>query len=527
MQKNNVDVCLIGYEEGENLGLRYIAAFLEKNGVKVALEPYDPGTKAELLQQIRETRPRIVGFSLIFQRMLPDFTELISYLREHGVTAHFTIGGHFPTVEYAAALAAVPGLDSVVRGEGELTLLELFQKIDRPDSWPGIKGLAFRLNGNILGNPPRPLIPDLDILPFPKRNHETQRQRGLGMSTLLASRGCYYNCTFCSIRQFYGESPGPIRRSRSPGNVVSEMTELFHSKGSRIFIFEDDDFLTRNRVQRRWIKEFTREVKAAGIADQIVFRVSCRVDDVEEELVADLMDIGLMCLYLGIESGNPEGLKVYNKHYTLEDIHKTLDILIKLGIPYEFGFMILNPYATIDTVKQDIAFLKEINEHKQAVFQFTRTMPYSGTPIARRLKAEGRLLGTIDNPDYSYTDPRVDWLQVFFTQAFHERNFGHHGLVELLRFAKFDALLTRKFLADRWDGAAYFQELRELIYRGNAVCLEKMSLAANFMGRLSQDQILEYWSFLEGLISEEKREEQAIRQSLFSSMSRYGFSIGI
>jgi len=347
------------------------------------------------------------------------------------------------------------------------------------------------------------------------------------MATLLASRGCYYNCTFCSIRQFYGESPGPIRRNRSPRNVVMEMAEMFHREGARVFIFEDDDFLTRNRVQRRWIKDFVREVKNAGIADQILFRVSCRVDDVEADLVADLMDIGLMCLYLGIESGNPEGLRVYNKHYTVEDIHKALDILIKLGTPYEFGFMILNPYSTLETVKQDIAFLKEINGHKQAVFQFTRTMPYAGTPIARRLKAEGRMLGTIDNPDYTYEDPRVDWLQTFFTQAFHERNFGRQGLVELLRFAKFDALVTRKFLADRCDAGAYYRDLRELIYQGNAVCLEKMSLATHFMDRLSEGQILDYWSFLDDLIREEKKEEQVIRQSLLSLMGRSGFSFGM
>lgn len=523
MPKTKADVCLIGYEEGENLGLRSIAAFLQRNGVRVELLPYDPADEAGLARKVRAATPAIVGFSLIFQRMLPDFAELITRLRQARVKAHFTMGGHFPTVEPRALLAAVPGLDSVVRGEGEYTLLDLLRAVDRPESWPEIPGLAYRVDGEIRLNPPRPLIADLDTLPFPLRNPTRQQQRRLGLTTLLASRGCYFNCSFCSIRAFYTGSPGPVRRSRSPANVVREMVELYERHGSRIFIFEDDDFLTRNRVQRRWVQEFVRELRASGIGGDILFRISCRVDDVEEDLVCALREVGLMCVYLGIEAGNSEGLKVYNKHYGVADIHKALAVLLRSGVPYEFGFMILHPYSTLAAVQQDIAFLKEINEHKQAVFQFTKVLPYSGTPLNARLAAEGRLLGPLEAPDYTYADDRLEWLQAFFTQAFHVRNFERHGLVTQLRFAKFDALITEKFFADRWDGAAYFRELRELIYRGNAVCLDKMSLAARYMERLDEQGIMRHWPFLAGLVREEREDEEAVTRELHALMLRNGF----
>lgn len=519
---SDCDVLLIGYEEWENIGLRSIAAFLLKHGVKAKIEPYG-SSKEKLLASIRKEKPIIVGFSLIFQRMLFEFADLIAYLRQNKISAHFTMGGHFPSIESSATLESIQGLDSVVRGEGEETLLELFLRIDQPDFWQQIKGLSYRKDDKIKIAPPRPLIRDLDSLPYIIRRDKVTVLRGLGLCSILASRGCHYDCSFCSIQQFYRESAGPRRRARSPSNVVEEMEHLFYERGIRLFIFEDDDLFMKGRVQRQWIDNLVKELKAKKIADKILWRISCRVDDVDAEPLGKMMDAGLMSVYIGIESGNNQGLKTYNKHYTVDDIYKTLDILQALRIPFEFGFMILNPDTTFATIKEDILFLKEIGKAGQAVVDFTKMIPYAGTPIARKLENEGRLEGTLDSPDYSCTDPRLGLLQLFFTEAFHFRNFDDRGLVERLRLAKFDVSVLNKFFSDKHNAPSYAQGIRELIRRSNETALEKMSLAVNFMEKRSEEEILDQWPYLELLAQEEKDVELQLAASLDQLMAYFGF----
>ena len=232
----------------------------------------------------------MVGFSLIFQRMLTEFAALAKYLRLHGVTAHFTMGGHFPTIEYTKTLELIPELDTVVRHEGENTTLELYRQLDNPELWPKIKGIAFRKNSSVEVNPPRPLVEDLDSFPFPIRRAKAQRHRGLGICSILASRGCYYSCSFCSVRQFYGSAPGPRRRSRSPSNVAQEMEQLFRN-GIRIFKFVDDDLGMKTKLQQDWISEFAQELKRRDLARKILWRISNRVDELDIDCLLSLIHI--------------------------------------------------------------------------------------------------------------------------------------------------------------------------------------------------------------------------------------------
>lgn len=519
------DVLLLGFEEWENLGLRSIAAYLLQHGIQAKVHTLH-APREELLATIQHENPDIVGFSLIFQRMLFDFADLITYLRQAGVRAHFTMGGHFASIEPQATFESIPGLDSVVRGEGEFTLLELCHRLRQPDTWPEIQGLAYRRqqdgSDTIHINPPRPKIPDLDLLPYPIRSDWLPALRGLGLCSIAASRGCHYDCSFCSIHRFYAESPGPRRRARSPSNVAVEMEQLFHQRGMRLFIFEDDDLFMRGRAQRQWIEGLVQELKQRGIAEQILWRVSCRVDDVDPDLISRMMEAGLMSIYIGIESGNEEGLRTYNKHYTVGDIHQAVAKLRSVGIPFEFGFMILNPYTTFDTLLQDIAFLHEMGRDGQAVVEFTKMAPYAGTPIASQLQREGRLVGTLAAPDYVFLDPRLDLFQLYLSSAFHYRNFDDHGLAERLRFAKLDTSIVARFFPDRYDVRAYRTAVQELIRRSNDAAAENMGMAARFMEGRTKTQIIDHWRLIEHLVLEEKAEEAQLGTELDWLVESYG-----
>ncbi|MFA4936148.1 MAG: radical SAM protein [Candidatus Methanoperedens sp.] len=515
--KNNAtegcEVLLIGYEDEENLGLRSIAAYLIENGVRAKIEPYN-NSQNKILERILVEKPRLVGFSLIFQRMLSNFADLIAYLRKNGITAHFTIGGHFPTLEYRITLESIPELDTVVRHEGELTLLELFHNIDNPDNWNMIKGLAYRNNGEIEVTPPRPLIFDLDSLPFPIRNKEVVTYRGLGIHSLLASRGCQYNCSFCSVQQFYRGAPGPKRRSRSPSNVVREMEKLYFENGTRIFLFKDDDLGLRNTGQRQWVEEFIKELKRKNLSDKIAWRVSCRVDEVDAEMMKKLRENGLAFLYLGIESGSSHGLKTFNKGYSVDQIRPALNILQELGIKFEYGFMILDPDSTIESIKENITFLGDLSRDGRAVVHFTKMFPYIGTTIAHRLKIEGRLKGSMASPDYDFNDRRLHLLEHFFFKFAFNSYLTGNGLANQLAMAKFDTVILDRFFSDEFDTRTYSMAVGELILQSNDSVLRTMNRAIKFMENRSYEEIISDWDDLETIVRDSKIIEQNVTEAL-------------
>lgn len=507
------DILLIGFEGQENLGLRSISAYLDHNGITAGIAPLQELTREEILEYIRVAEPKLVGFSLIFQRMLGDYANLIAFLRANSVNAHLTVGGHYPTFEYEFMLESIPGLDTVVRHEGEETLLELYRNLHRPDRWPEIMGIAFRKNGRVIATPKRPLIADLDLLPFPARKADGASHRGIGIRSIAGSRGCYYDCSFCSIHEFYRRS-GPTRRSRSPRHIVQEMKALFDDMGVRIFIFQDDDFFMPGKINRQKQDALLDELESAGLHDQILWRVSCRVDDIDERLLRKMKRYGLASVYLGIESGSEQGLKTFNKRYKGVDVCNALSVLREIDMPFEFGFMMFEPYSTHQTVRDNIDFLKRMGEYSDALVHFCKMSPYAGTAIARRLIQEGRLQGTAACPDYRFQDPRLDLLQTFFAQTFNFRNFDDHGLVERLRFAKFDATVVEKFFAGRFDAAAYRSRVRELIRACNESALETMSMAAAFMESHSLQEVIDNWNIFEDLHLNEKYTEQVISKAL-------------
>jgi radical SAM superfamily enzyme YgiQ (UPF0313 family) len=524
-QPDGCDVLLVGYESQENLGLRSIAAYLRQHGVLVRIQQLQSATNDEVLARIEAERPRVVGFSLIFQRLLPQFQELIAHLRRGGVQAHFTMGGHFPTIEYESVLGLLPGLDTIVRHEGEFTLLDLYHHVDEPRTWDTIQGLAFRRDGQVVRTAPRPLIADLDTLPFPVRNGVTATHRGVGISSLASSRGCYYDCTFCSIHEFYEGTVGPRRRTRTPANVAQEMELLRRDLGVRVFIFQDDDMSMRSRHHRAWIDEFARELKARHLADDITWRVSCRVDDLDAEVLKRLQEVGLGSVYLGIESGCEAGLRAFNKRYHVSDIYEAVDMLDRIDLPFEFGFMILDPDATFDTVRENIAFLHRISDAGRSTVNFCKMAPYSGTRIARRLQAEGRLAGSVDSPDYRFADGRLDLFQIFMAQTFNLRNFSDAGMVERLRFAKFDALTVERLLPGLCDARAYRDGVRDLIRRSNESALEALGLAATLMSQCREDEIVANWALVDSWRRQELRYQAQLTAELDALEATYGSPI--
>jgi len=441
---SRADVLLVGYERQENLGLRSIMAYLQAHGHRAVLVPFFPGDEGAVLAAVRQHRPRLVGFSLIFQFTLDEFGRLMRQLRADGVTAHFTAGGHFPSLRPQSTFELIPELDSIVRFEGEVTLLELLENLEHTEQWKNIPGLAFRYGTETIISSPRPLIADLDTLP-PVFRDEPQQMGGVNIAAMLASRGCLFNCSFCSIRQFYGAPEGRLRRVRSPQAVVAEMRALYREKDVRFFSFQDDDFAARSSAQRTWLDSFLDELGRSSLADKIAWKISCRVDDLDAQRLERMQAHGLIAVYLGVESGNDLGLRALNKHASVAQNLAAVELLKRHNVALSIGFMLFDPSSTLATVRQNIRFLRTVGEDGYFPINFCKMLPYAGTPIEASLRAEGRLTGTVTQPDYGFSDAVLDWYEFLVQQAFSRRNFAPSGLVALLQQIDFDWRLATRF----------------------------------------------------------------------------------
>jgi radical SAM superfamily enzyme YgiQ (UPF0313 family) len=286
------------------------------------------------------------------------------------------------------------------------------------------------------------------------------------MAPMLASRGCLFNCSFCSIRQFYGSVPGHLRRSRSPEDVAAEMRALYDRRGVRLFLFQDDDFAAKTGPQRAWVERFLIALDSQDLTGKIGWKISSRVDDIEPELMARCRDRGLLVVYLGVESGNVQGLETLNKHATVKQNLEAMRTLRTLSIEFDMGFMLLDPDTTFATLHENVVFLREVAELGGPPISFVKMLPLAGTAIETRLEREGRLTGDAIRRDYNFTDRRLDYYALWITLRFTNRNSSPDGLVETLRMAYFDHLVAQTFEREPWTDD-YGREVRALIDLAN------------------------------------------------------------
>ena len=401
------EVALIGYQDQGNLGMGYLAAVLKERGHNVQM--IDVRDKREsIAERLAAQQPLVVGFSLIFQAFLPQFRRLASYLRSAGVTSHFTIGGHFASLCHDETLSLFPELDSVVRYEGEVTLVELVERLQRGKPWRDTSGIAYLEAGKVVETEPRPLVEDLDTLPCPHRPYDPEQIGGFPTLPLLASRGCARRCSFCSIHTFYRTAPGKVVRVRKPEKVIEEMVYLHRHHGVRVILFQDDDFPLWGKAGRRWADELVGRMYDAGLVDRVLWKISCRAEYVEYDLFKKLYDAGLFLVYMGIESGTEEGLEVLHKEMTVEQNLKAIDTLKQIGIQVSYGFMLFDPSSTFASLRENLGFLRKMVGDGRAAATFSRMLPYGGTPIRDTLRKEGRLRGDITRPDYDFLDLRLN-----------------------------------------------------------------------------------------------------------------------
>ncbi len=471
-------VALIGPEFDENLALRYLAASLESDGHDVTIVPFS-GSETEFdTERLLALDAGLIGLSMSFQVMARANVRLARRLREAGYAGHMTAGGHFPTLTYPMLLRDCEALDSVVIGEGESALVDLARCLDRGRPWCEISGVASRTSSGAIELSRRHRSPvSLDDLPFPLRADPPPEQIGVPMAGVVSSRGCNGGCTFCSIRSFRAEAGLASCAVRSPENIADEMERLYKSRGIRLFVFHDDNFLGPSHAENLTrLRALHGEMEKRGIRD-VALNIKTRPECVRRDVFSLLKLMGLVRVYIGVESGNDEGLAAYGRNVSLSTIDEALRTVRELGVFACYNVLVFFPDATLQSIRSDIAFMKS---HAFLPFNFGRVEVYSGTALECRLRRQGRLSGNYMAWNYRISDPRAELGFRISSVVFRSRNFDLGGVANTLCTLGYEPDLVR-MISPAAAVETEAEDVRKLIERINANSLEYLSAIADFV----------------------------------------------
>jgi radical SAM superfamily enzyme YgiQ (UPF0313 family) len=489
-------VLLVGSELEENLAIRYLASALEAAGHGTELASFSsPAETADVLRSAAAYRPDLVGLSMTFQRRAEEFGTLGEELRRAGFSGHLTAGGHFPTFAHREVLERYPAFDSIVRHEGEITLVEMCSRLERGQQIDDVSGLAVRRgDGEIRVTTPRPLISDLDGLAFPKRVGEPQLHMGIPAAFMVGTRGCYGHCTFCCINAYINDAGGERYRERSADNVADEIAELRKTRGARMFVFHDDDFFTRNHERDlRRVTALRDALVHRGVRD-VAFVLKARPDDLDGEVFRVLREVGLLRLYIGIEAGSTQGLKTLGRGVNIGANQRALDFLREIDVYACFNMLIFDPETRLSSLRASLEFLRR---NADVPMNFCRTEIYPGTPLHQKLEREGRLYGDVFGWDYEISSPAAERAFRVFAPAFLDRNFRCDGLMNSNLSLGYYLHLLRQYFP-----RALSRELRartaETIRRVNLDCVERMNEIVDFAESKRSEDEAAFADFVEG-----------------------------
>ena len=465
-------VVFIAFKGSDNHGIGYMRAMLSKEGFNTRVLDLQLGKKS-ILRELRKSSPLLVGFSMIFQSHFQQFIDLISFLKNEGINCHFTAGGHYASMRYEELFRLAPLLDSIVRFEGEYTLLELARCIYTGSDWKMIEGQAHMQGKQIVASPLRQVEKDLDKFPVKIRPKLPKMAFNMKFATIIAGRGCVHNCSFCNTREYYRQMSGPPRRNRSPEMVVNEMDDLYKRKGCKIFMFDDDDFPVTSKFNN-WILQFCIDLRDKGLNDKIIWKINCRPDEIDENNFRLMKDNGLFHVFIGIEDGTEEGLKKLNKNTSVEQNIKNINLLKELEIGFDYGFMLFQPDTTFISLNQNLNFLKILCGDGYTPLTFLKLLPLYGTRVEKELLEQGRLKITNHVNDYDFQEPFMNDYYNFVMNCLHECLTGKNGFVNVAQCSIDSLEVYFHFFDTTSESKIYQKRIHEIISEFNMFLLDTL-----------------------------------------------------
>ena len=370
------------------LGILYTATALKEEGTEVSV--LDQAAKnlsvKAAVNWVRHQDPDVLGFSTLSSSGRTAAI-IAQEVKRECPDLPIIFGNYHATFNAERILRTYPWIDIIVRGEGEETSLEILESLEKKRILKNVLGITYRDKGRIVSTPDRPLIRNLDSLPFPDRDlldveyHSTVAGLNVApkkFTTIISSRGCVYQCRFCGCRKFARN----LWRRRSAKNVMDELRILV-DEGYRQFLFVDDSFATNSKRVMALCQEIRKEKM------DIEWICEMRVDHCSYEMLREIVKAGCIMVYYGIESANQRILDYYKKQATPAQAEAAVKTARKAGVDIIVGSFILGaPKETREEILNTLKFAQKISLD---VPQFNILGVFPGTDLWDELHAAGIL----------------------------------------------------------------------------------------------------------------------------------------
>lgn len=287
------------------------------------------------------------------------------------------LGGPQATATAGETLVAFPGIDVVVRGEGEFVFPALLDALATERDLSSVCGITYRAGGAVLRTPDAPLIEDLDLLPI-AAYHLAENLRSLPSLPLEAGRGCPFSCTFCSTSRFFGRR----FRIKSPGRIVEEMRTLRRTYGTRAFDLIHDNFT----LERRRVVAFCEAVSSCG--ETLTWSCSSRIDALDDDLIDLMRKAGCTGVFLGVESGSATIQRHIGKRLDLQEARQRLRRIHRRRIPATVALITGFPEETERDLRDTVEFFVDVLKFDGMEPLLGLLSPLAGTAIHERHRRE-------------------------------------------------------------------------------------------------------------------------------------------
>jgi len=382
------------------LGLGYIASVLEKNGYNVkildsTIHGYD---NEAVIKHIINESPDAIGLSCISGNRF-DAIKIINGIRAVNEKVFIFGGGRHFHHTWFNSLEKIKSLDAIVRGEGEITTLEMLNSYFSGGRFDNISGVAYRKDGVPVANGERPPIENLDELPWPAWHlYEMDKYRanlegfeGVRSIGVISSRGCPSSCTFCANNSFW-----PRLRRRSPKDFVDEVEFLKNKYGFSGFDFWDDTItIVKNHILDICSEIINRKLN-------IIWYCRARVNTLDEEILTAMKEAGCRVIGFGIESGSEKVLSTIKKNISLEQVKKTFWLCAKMGFITKGFFIYGLPSETKDDLIKTRILMEELKSYgskfRSETLMLAGLAPilYPGTEMTLQAQKDGSLPSDFD-----------------------------------------------------------------------------------------------------------------------------------
>ena len=455
------------------LGLESIAAnILDLVEVKIVNAKVRNLNTTEIMKEVNEFSPDIVGISCCFTIGINFALKIAKESKKQGYTV--ILGGWHPSFDYSEVLE-YPFVDVIVRGEGEITFRELIKNRNLEE----IKGISYKDNGDIINNDDRPLIKDLNKLPFPARKLRNKKSHfqifQMPIDVIETSRGCPFKCTFCNIHLFFRGT----YRTKSIDRVIQELKIISSQKKGQNVLFVDDNF-TANMKRVEKICDLIIE---EGI--KLDFICQSRIDVIKNNpnIIRKMSKAGFWLFFLGIETFNQKSLNGLQKKIEFRDIVEAIKILQDNDI-ITIGSMLIG--SNFDEEERDTDVMIKIVRKLGIDFPLYSVMtPLPGTKFREEL-IEKNYLVSYNWSDYNFTTAvnrlnklSKEKLEQLLSKAYYYGYFKRGWKNTLLRLLKRKGLkfilYSRKNFRILTDLLGFLINIIQMKYKMDSKTLSKSS----------------------------------------------------